>query len=152
MLWPYYLHLRSILEQRLGHAKAAADHAERALAMARELDIPSLQMPHFPARLAWARAALGDREGREPGFGRGDGAGSARRSQVVRGAARAPAGRGGHETPATPNAQAEGLSRVLTERRARGDIVFMPSRPTSGRGLANLALERGIETAVRAHG
>jgi hypothetical protein len=66
MLWPYFLHLRSILEQRLGHAKAAADIAERALAMVRELDIPSLQMPHFLARVAWARAALGDREGANP--------------------------------------------------------------------------------------
>src|SRR5439155_15527270 len=63
MLWPYFLHLRSVLEQRMGNAAAAADHAERALAMVRELDIPSLQMPHFLARLAWARAALGDREG-----------------------------------------------------------------------------------------
>ena len=25
--------------------------------MVRELDVPSLQMPHFLARLAWARAA-----------------------------------------------------------------------------------------------
>ena len=63
MLWPYYLHLRSILDQRLGNHKSALDIAERALAMVRELDIPSLQMPHFLARLAWARAALGDREG-----------------------------------------------------------------------------------------
>ena len=43
--------------------QGGADIAERALAMVRELDIPSLQMPHFFARLAWARAAMGDREG-----------------------------------------------------------------------------------------
>jgi DNA-binding SARP family transcriptional activator len=42
---------------------------------------------------------------------------------------------------------AEGLTRVLTERRARGDLVFMPSRPDLAARFANLALERGIETA-----
>ena len=42
---------------------------------------------------------------------------------------------------------AEGLARVLAERRARGDIVFLPSRPDLAARFANLALERGIETA-----
>jgi DNA-binding SARP family transcriptional activator len=146
MLWPYFLHLRSILEQRLGNAKAAADHAERALAMARELDIPSLQMPHFFARLAWARAALGDR----------DGANRALDDAIARSA---PVDRKLFEerrelmqveadmTAGDTNRAAEGLARVLTERRARGDIVFMPSRPDLAARFANLALERGIETA-----
>jgi len=39
------------------------------------------------------------------------------------------------------------MASVLTERRARGDLVFMPSRPDLGARFANLALERGIETA-----
>jgi len=146
MLWPYYLHLRSVLDQRLGHNKSAADHAERALAMVRELDIPSLQMPHFFARLAWARAALGDREG----------AGRALDEAMARAA---PVDRkmfeerrdllqveadmnGGDMQRAT-----EGLARVLAERRARDDIVFLPSRPDLAARFANLALERGIETA-----
>jgi len=42
---------------------------------------------------------------------------------------------------------AEGLARVLAERRARNDIVFLPSRPDLAARFANLALERGIETA-----
>jgi len=42
---------------------------------------------------------------------------------------------------------AEGLARVLAERRARSDLVFMPSRPDLAARFANLALERGIETA-----
>ena len=146
MLWPYYLHLRSVFEQRLGHGKAAADHAERALAMAREVDIPSLQMPHFFARLAWARAALGDREG-------------ASRALDEAMARAAPVDRKMFEerrdllqVEADMNAgdmqrAAEGLARVLAERRARNDIVFLPSRPDLAARFANLALERGIETA-----
>jgi LuxR family maltose regulon positive regulatory protein len=146
MLWPNYLHLRSVLEQRLGHRKSAADHAERALAMVRELDIPSLQMPHFLARLAWARAALGDREG----------ANRALDEAMVRAA---PVDRKMFEerrdllqVEADMNAgdmqrASEGLARVLAERRARDDIVFLPSRPDLAARFANLALERGIETA-----
>jgi len=146
MLWPYYLHLRSVFDQRLGHRKSAADHAERALAMARDLDIPSLQMPHFLARLAWARAALGDREG-------------ASRALDEAMARAAPVDRKLFEerrellqVEADMNAgdtqrAAEGLVRVLAERRARGDIVFLPSRPDLAARFANLALERGIETA-----
>jgi LuxR family transcriptional regulator, maltose regulon positive regulatory protein len=146
MLWPYYLHLRSVLEQRLGHNKSAADIAERALAMVRELDIPSLQMPHFLARLAWARAALGDREG-------------ATRALDEAMARAAPVDRKLFEerrellqVEADMNAgdmesAAEGLARVLGQRRARGDIVFIPSRPDLAARCANLALERGIETA-----
>jgi DNA-binding SARP family transcriptional activator len=146
MLWPYFLHLRSILEQRLGHADAAADHAERALAMVRELDIPSLQMPHFLARLAWARAALGDREGANRALDEA----MARASPVDRKMfeerrelLQAEADMNAGDTQRA----AEGLTRVLTERRARGDLVFMPSRPDLAARFANLALERGIETA-----
>ena len=146
MLWPYYLHLRSILEQRLGHANAAADHAERALAMVRELEIPSLQMPHFLARLAWARAALGDREGANRALNEA----MARASPVDR--KMFEERRELLQVEADMNAgdtqrAAEGLARVLAERRARGDLVFMPSRPDLGARFANLALERGIETA-----
>jgi len=59
MLWPYYLHLRSVFEQRLGHGKAAADHAERALAMARVAGVPVLVCAdrHLAGRLAEKRFA-----------------------------------------------------------------------------------------------
>jgi DNA-binding SARP family transcriptional activator len=149
MVWPYYLHLRSILEQRLGHANAAADHAERALAMVRELDIPSLQMPHFLARLAWARAALGDREGADRALDEAmaraapvDRKMFAERRELLQVEADMNAG--------DTDRAAEGLARVLGERRARGDLVFLPSRPDLGARFANLALTRGIEvTYVR---
>ena len=146
MLWPYFLHLRSILEQRLGHPKAAMDHAERALAMVRELDIPSLHMPHFLARLAWARAALGDREGANRALDEAMARAApadrklfAERRELLQIEADMNAG--------DTNRAADGLARVLVERRARGDIVFMPSRPDLAARFANLALERGIETA-----
>jgi len=42
---------------------------------------------------------------------------------------------------------AEELTSVLAARRVRGDIVFLPSRPDLAARFANLALERGIETA-----
>jgi hypothetical protein len=63
MQWPFFHHLRSVLEQRLGHSAAATQHAERAVALARELDLPALQLPRFLARLAQARAAMDDRGG-----------------------------------------------------------------------------------------
>ncbi|MCC6194142.1 MAG: AAA family ATPase [Burkholderiales bacterium] len=144
--WPYLLHLRSILEQRLGHRQAAADIAGRALAMVLELDIPSMQMPHFFARLAWARAALGDREGATRAL-----------DEAIERAV--PADRKMFEerrillrVEADLNAgdtdrAAEGLAGVLAERRARDDMVFLPSRPDLASRLVNLALGRGIETA-----
>ena len=147
MLWPYYLHLRSILEQRLGHRKSAADHAERALAMVRELDIPSLQMPHFFARLAWARAALGDRDGASRALDEAMARAAPVDRKMFEERRDASAGRGRHERRATCNARPKAWRGVLAERRARGDIVFLPSRPDLAARFANLALERGIETA-----
>ena len=146
MHWPYYLHLRSILEQRLGHKQAAADIAERALGMVRELDIPSLQMPHFLARLAWARAALGDREGANRALDEAieraapvDRTMFEERRVLLRVEADLNAG--------DTQRAAEGLATVLAERRARNDLVFLPSRPDLAARLVNLALHRGIETA-----
>ena len=146
MHWPYYLHLRSILEQRLGHNKSALDIAERALAMVRELEIPSLQMPHFFARLAWARAAMGDREGASQALDEA----MARANPVDR--KMFEERRTLLQVEADMNAgdlqrAAEGLASVLAERRARADMVFLPSRPDLAARFANLALERGIETA-----
>jgi tetratricopeptide (TPR) repeat protein len=146
MHWPYFLHLRSILDQRLGNARAAADHAERALAIVRELEVPSLQMPHFFARLAWARAALGDREGASQALDEA----MARATPVDRklfAQRRVLLQVDADMNAADTDRAAEGLAHVLAERRARGDLVFMPSRPDLGARLANLALARGIETA-----
>ena len=146
MQWPYYHHLRSVLEQRLGHLESAAHHAERGVTLARELDIPSLQMPHFLGRLGHARAALGDREG-------------ASRVLEEAIALASPLERKGFEERRVllqvetdminGNMQraAEGLATVFADRRARSDFVFMRSRPDLAAQFANVALERGIETA-----
>src|SRR5258705_456922 len=63
MQWPYFYHVRSMLEQRLGHRAASLQDAERAMDLARELTLPSLQLPHFLARVAQARSASRDPEG-----------------------------------------------------------------------------------------
>jgi len=63
MQWPYLHYLRSQLEQRLGHWPSAVEHAEKAVALARQTGLPSIQMPHFLARLTHALAAAGDRDG-----------------------------------------------------------------------------------------
>ena len=63
MDWAYFHHLRANLEQRLGHFGNAAKAAEQAVALARETGLPSMQLPHFLARLAHSRISAGDREG-----------------------------------------------------------------------------------------
>lgn len=146
MLWPYYLHLRSILDQRLGERKAALDTAERALAMVRDLDIPSIQMPHFLARAAWARAALGDRDGASAALDEAMERAAPvdrRMFEERRDLLRVEADMNAGDTPRA----VDGLRRVLAERRARNDMVFLPSRPDFAARLCSLALEHGIETA-----
>jgi LuxR family maltose regulon positive regulatory protein len=145
MQWPFYHHLRSVLEQRLGHAPAATQHAERAVALARELDIPSLQMPHFLARLAQARAAMGDRDGAMRAIDEAIALASPferksfeARRQLLQIEADIEAGE-------TARASA-GLTAVLADHRARADFVFMRSRPDLAARFANFALGHGIET------
>jgi ATP/maltotriose-dependent transcriptional regulator MalT/DNA-binding SARP family transcriptional activator len=145
MQWPFFHHLRSVLEQRLGHAVASAEHAERATALARELDVPALQMPHFLARLAQARSAAGDAEGAMRAIDEAIGLASPvqrkafeqRRALL---AIEAACNAGDDERVSA------GLAQVLGDHRARGDFVFMRSRPDLAARLANHALEHGIET------
>jgi hypothetical protein len=42
MQWPFFYHVRSMLEQRLGQPEASLQDAERAAVLARELTLPSL--------------------------------------------------------------------------------------------------------------
>jgi ATP/maltotriose-dependent transcriptional regulator MalT/DNA-binding SARP family transcriptional activator len=145
MHWPYFHHLRSMLEQRLGQGAAAAEDAERAVALARDLSIPALQMPHFLARLAQARAAIGDRDAAmraideaialAPPFERRE---FEQRRDLLQIEADINAGE-------TQRASA-GLASVLAEYRARGQFVFMRSRPDLAARLANFALQHGIES------
>jgi LuxR family transcriptional regulator, maltose regulon positive regulatory protein len=145
MQWPYLHHLRSMLEQRVGHAAAAAQHAEKAVALAREVSLPSIQLPHFIARLAQARAATGDREGALAAIDEAIAVASPfergtfeQRRQLI-------------EIEADINAGdtkrvSAGLAAVLADYRARGQFVFMRSRPDLAARFADHALEHGIET------
>jgi len=142
---PYFHHLRSVLEQRLGNRAAASQHAERAVVLARELDIPSLQMPHFLARLAQARAASGDREGAMRTIDEAIALASAvdkktfeQRRTLLQIEADLNAG--------DLDRVSGGLAAVLGEHRASGNFVFMRSRPDLAARLANHALEHAIET------
>lgn len=142
--WPFYYVLRSKLEQRLLNRKAAIEHADHALAVARELDLRS-NMPYFLARVAQARAALCD----------GDGAMTAIEEAI---ALAPPQKRTAFERwreilaiegdlcAGRVDSAAERLPAILADLRTRGDYVFMRSRPDLAARLANLALERGIET------
>jgi len=145
MQWPYFYHVRSMLEQRLGHPEASLQDAERALALARELSLPSLQLPHFLARTAQARAATGDRDGAmraaddaialAPAFER---KAFEQRRDLVEIQADFEAGE--------MQRVSERLAAVLAEYRAQGQFVFMRSRPDLAARLADHALQHGIET------
>ena len=145
MAWPFYHHLRSVLEQRLGHRTTALDQAERAVNLVRELDLPSLQMSHFLARLAQARAAMGDRDGAMKAVDEAIARASPHERKTFEQRRlilqiEADMSSGDMERAAAH------LSTVLADHRARGDFWFMPSRPDLAARFANLALERGIET------
>jgi len=145
MDWAYFHHLQANLEQRLGHFSAAARAAELAVDIARETGLPSVQLPHFLARLGHSRVTAGDREG---GMRALDEAialssGTDRRTfeqqrELVLIDEDIDAG----ETART----AERLAAVLADLRTHGQVVFMRNRPNLAARLANFALEHGIET------
>jgi DNA-binding SARP family transcriptional activator len=145
MQWPYFHYLRSMLEQRLANAEAAVQEAERAVALARETGLPLLQLPHFLARLAQARAAARDREGAMRAIDEAialaspfERASFEQRREMLQVEADLDAG--------DTERAAAGLAPVLADQRARGQLLFMRSRPDLAARLAHLALERGIET------
>ncbi|HWZ72698.1 MAG TPA: BTAD domain-containing putative transcriptional regulator [Casimicrobiaceae bacterium] len=145
MQWPYFHHVRSMLEQRLGQSAAATRDAERAVALARELSLPSLQLPHFLARLAQACAATGDWDGALRAADEAIALASPferrtfeQRRELLQIEADLEAG----ETQRV----SERLASVLAEYRAQGQFVFMRSRPDLAARLTNHALQHGIET------
>ena len=144
MQWPYLLHLRSVLEQRLGHSAASVRHAEKAVALAREVSLPSLQMPHFIARLAQARAAVGNRDAALAAIDEAiavaapvDRASFEQRRELIEIEADLNAG----ETERVSG----GLASVFADHRVRGQFVFMRSRPDLAARFADHALKHGIE-------
>jgi LuxR family transcriptional regulator, maltose regulon positive regulatory protein len=145
MQWPFFYHLRSTLAQRLGHTTAAAQDAERAVVLARESGLPSLQLPHFLARLAQARATAGDREGAMRAIDEAIALASPferttfeHRRELLQIEADVDAGE--------IERACAGLATVFSAYRETGQFVFMRSRPDLAARLANYALEHGIET------
>ncbi len=144
MDWAYFHHLQANLEQRLGHFGAAVQAAERAVSIARETGLPSLQMPHFLARLAHSRMSAGDREGGmrildeaieiASGADRKTFESQRELLHVEHDIDTGETGRG-----------RERLAQVLADYRARGQTVFLRNRPDLAARLADFALEHGIE-------
>ena len=142
---PFFHHLRSVLEQRLGHCAAATQHAEQAVALARELDVPSVQLPHFLARLAQARAAIGDRDGAMRTIDEAIALASPFERKTFEERRRLLQIEADLEAGEIERASTS-LATVLAEHRARGDFVFMRGRPDVAARFANFALANGIET------
>ena len=145
MQWPFFYHVRSMLEQRLGQPEASLQDAERAAALARELTLPSIQLPHFLARLAQARAATRDWEGALRVADEAIALASPferksfeQRRDLLQIEADFEAGK--------TQRVSERLAAVLAGYRAEGQFVFMRSRPDLAARLANHALRHGIET------
>ncbi len=144
MDWAYFHHLQANLEQRLGHFAAAAQAAERAVALGRETGLPSLQMPHFLARLAHCRITAGDRDAGMRDLDEAIAlAGSVDRKtfETQRELLHIEQAIDAGETKRA----AERLATVIADYRARGQAVFLRNRPDLAARLANFALEHGIE-------
>ena len=145
MDWAYFHHLRANLEQRLGHFGKAAKAAEQAVDLARETGLPSVQVPHFLARLAHSRISAGDREG---GMRAMDDA-IATASEVDRKTFEQQRElvfvdediAAGETQRATDR-----LAAVLTYYRTQGQVMFLRNRPDLAARLANFALAHDIET------
>jgi DNA-binding SARP family transcriptional activator len=145
MQWPYLHYLRSQLEQRLGHWASAVDEAEKAVVLARQTGLPSIQMPHFLARLTHARAAAGDRDGAMRAADEAIGLASPferkafeQRRDMLQIEIDIDAGE-------TARASAR-LAALLADQRSRGNYVFLRSRPDLAVRFADYALKHGIET------
>ena len=145
MDWAYFHHLRANLEQRLGHFGNAAKAAEQAVDLARETGLPSVQLPHFLARLAHSRITAGDREGGMRAMDEAIAVASPvdrKTFQQQRELVLIEEDIGAGETQRAT----ERLAVVLADYRARGQVMFLRNRPDLAARLANHALLHGIET------
>jgi ATP/maltotriose-dependent transcriptional regulator MalT/DNA-binding SARP family transcriptional activator len=145
MQWPFFHHVRSMLEQRLGQPEASLQDAERAVALARELSLPSLQLPHFLARVAQARAAVRDWDGAMRAADEAIAIASPFERKTFEQRRELLQIEADFETGQMQRVS-ERLAAVLAEYRAQGQFVFMRSRPDLAARLANHALQHGIET------
>jgi ATP/maltotriose-dependent transcriptional regulator MalT/DNA-binding SARP family transcriptional activator len=144
MDWAYFYNLRANLEQRLGRYGAAVTDAEKGVALARETGLPTMQLPHFLARLAHSRMAAGDDESGmrtlEEAIALSTGA-DRRTFEQQRDLLRA----GMDIDAGDVDSASARLAAVLADYRARANTVFLRNRPELGSKLANFALEHGIE-------
>jgi tetratricopeptide (TPR) repeat protein len=145
MQWPYLHYLRSMLEQRLGHAGAATQHAELSVQQARELELPMLQMPHFLSRLGQAYAAERRFDAALDIIDEAIACASPferrtfeqrRESFLMERDLEA-----GDEAAAVAR-----LAPLLADYRARNLVLFMRQRPDLASRLLDLALSHDIET------
>jgi ATP/maltotriose-dependent transcriptional regulator MalT/DNA-binding SARP family transcriptional activator len=144
MDWAYFYMLRSTLEQRLGHPAQAERDGQEAVDLAQETGLPTMQIPHFLARLAHAQMAMGKRT-----------AGLKTLDEAI--AASSPVDRMLFERQRafleTDYDIADGqleraanrLATALREFRENGQTVFLKNRPDVAARLAAFALEQGIE-------
>ena len=146
MDWAYFHHLRANLEQRLGHFGNAAKAAEQAVDLARETGLPSVQVPHFLARLAHSRISRGRSRRRHARHGRRDRHGVRGRSQDVRAAARARVRSTRTSPPAKRSARSNASPPCSPTTGRAGQVMFLRNRPDLAARLANFALAHGIET------
>ncbi len=145
MDWAYFHHLYANLHQRLGHAMAAVQAAERAVALARDTGIPPVQMPHFVARLAHCRMGAGDTAGGmktlDDAIALANGADRETleyQRELLQAATEIEKGE-------TTDAR-ERIERVLRAYRAAGHTVFLRNRPDLAARLASFALDHDIES------
>jgi len=145
MDWAYFHYLRSLLAQRTGQAAAAVREAEKAVALAEENGLPSLQMPHFHARLAHAKLAAGDNAGGLAALDRAI-ALSPDDERSTFEHTRELVEIGFAIDSGDVDAATARLATVLAGYRARGQTVFLRNRPDLAARLLDFALEHGIET------
>ena len=140
----YFHHLRSTYEQRMGHFAAAVHDADLALTLGKETGLPTLQMPHFYARLAHARLAAGDRDG---GLAALDDAIAQSPEDERRSFehTRELVDLGFDIDAGNTEVAAARLRTTLAGYRARGQTVFLRNRPDLAAQLLNFALEHDVE-------
>ena len=144
MDWAYFHNLKANLEQRVGHFAAAVQASERAVALARETGLPTMQIPHFLVRLAHCRMSAGDDEGGMQALDEAialanaaDRANFAQQRELLRIALHIDAG--------DVAAARDRLAAVLAEYRANRQVVFLRSRPDLAAKLAAFALAHDID-------
>lgn len=144
MDWAYYHHLRATLEQRMNQTAAAVKSAERAVALARETGLPVIQLPHFIARLAHARAGTGDRAGALSAMDEALALASDADRRAL--AQQRDALDIGFDLAWGASSELTAkVARLIDTYKQRSSTVFLRNRPDLAARIADYALQAGIE-------